>query len=440
MDRIGFLGIGLLLALAYALSNNRKAINWRLVITGLAMQWVIALFILKVPLGQLIFQKIAAIITRLLAFSDAGGAFVFGPLVSQPGTMVQLFGPGGDFIFALKLIPTIIFVSVLVAIAYHLGVMQRVVQGVAWLVSRIMGASGSEALSNVASIFVGQVEAQLLIKPYIASMTRSELLAVMAGSMACIAGGVMAVYIQMGVSAAYLLTASLMAAPGALVIAKLLYPETETSPTQGSISLAVEPHTANLLDAVALGASDGMKIGLQVVAMLIGFLALLAMVDYGIGKLGLLMAHAGMKGAMVGVDLMHLSLRSILGSAFSGVAFLLGVPWQDAHVVGGWLGTKLVANEFLAYADMTAYLNQVKPLTDAGQAIIPAFSAKSTAIASVALCGFANFGSVAIQIGGIGEMAPTRKADLARLGLKALLCGTMASYVSAAITGILLSF
>lgn len=431
----GLIGIIGLLGVAYLMSNNRKAINWRLVTSGLIVQWVIAIFILKVPIGQQIFQAIAAGITKLLAFSDAGAGFVFGPLVSQPQTMDKLFGPGGGFIFAFKLIPTIIFVATLVSIAYHIGLMQRVVQAFAWAVSKIMGASGAEALSNAASIFVGQVEAQLMIKPYVPSMTQSELLAVMAGSMACIAGGIMAVYIQMGVPASYLLTASLMAAPGALVIAKIVHPETEESQTQGSVKLDIPKQTVNLLDAAAHGASDGLRIGLQVVAMLVGFIALIAMLDWCVGQAGLLMSYGGLNLQFAGLDVEHLTLRSILGTAFSGIAVGLGVPWEEANFVGSLMGTKLVVNEFVAYSDLTGMMTQAAA---SGGSIAP-LSAKSMAIATFALCGFANLGSIAIQIGGIGEIAPTRKADLARLGVKALICGTMASYVSSAIAGIIVS-
>ncbi len=430
----GLIGIAGLLGLAYLLSNNRKAINWRLVVNGLLIQLVIAIFVLKVPLGQAMFEKLSVGITKLLSFSDAGAAFVFGPLVSQ-ADLSRVFGPAGGFIFAFKLIPTIIFVAVLVSLAYHLGIMQRVVQGFAWLVSKLMGASGAEALSNASSIFVGQVEAQLMIKPYVGAMTNSELLAVMAGSMACIAGGVMAVYIQMGIPASYLLTASLMAAPGALVVAKIVYPETEESQTQGTVKLDVPRQSVNLLDAAAHGASDGFRIGLQVVAMLIGFIALISMVDWVIGEGGVLLAQTGLDLSFIGLDLEHLGLRSILGTVFSGVALALGVPWDDAGFVGSLMGTKLVINEFVAYSDLT---NMMKQASVASETLAP-ISPKSLAIATFALCGFANLGSIAIQIGGIGEIAPNRKADLARLGLKALLCGTMASYISSAIAGILVS-
>lgn len=422
----GLIGIFSLLLVAYLMSNSRKAINWRLVVSGLALQVLLAVFCLKVKIGQTLFHNLGQGIEKLLSFSDAGAGFVFGFLVSQPDKLNELFGPGGSFIFAFKLVPTIIFVATLVSISYHLGVMQRIVKWVAWAVYKIMGASGSEALSNAASIFVGQIEAQLLVKPYLATMTRSELLAVMAGSMACIAGGVMAVYIQMGIPAEFLLTASLMSVPGALVIAKLVYPETEQSMTRGEVALEIKKESVNLIDAASRGASEGLKIGLNVCAMLIGFIALINLMDFVIAKVGLTLASAGLSLNAVGLDLTHLSLNGLLGTVFSLVAMALGVPVQDAKFVGGLMGTKMVVNEFMAYAALAPKI--------AEQSLSP----KSLAIASVALCGFANFSSIAMQIGGIGQMAPSRKKDLAELGFKALLCGTMASYVSSALAGILI--
>lgn len=414
-----------LLGIAYAFSNNRKAIDWRLVVSGLSLQLFLAVFCLKFELGRILFQKLGHVIEILLSFSDKGATFVFGFLVGQPDRLVEFFGPGANFIFAFKLIPTIIFMSMLVGIAYHLGLMQRIVQVVAILVNKLMGVSGAEALSNSASIFVGQVEAQLLIKPYLSTMTRSEILAVMAGSMACIAGGVMAIYIQMGVPASYLLTASIMAVPGALVIAKIVYPETQEPVTRGTVRLEIEKHSVNLLDAASTGAAEGLKIGLNVLAMLVGFISLIALLDFVIAKAGLGLASAGITLQSVGLDVNHLSLNTILGSMFYWVALLIGVPAQDATIVGGLMGTKIVVNEFVAYASLTSLLGQLDP--------------KSITIASFALCGFANLSSVAVQIGGIGAMAPERKKDLAELGIRALLCGTMASYISSALAGVLTS-
>ena len=427
MDRyFGFVGIALILGLAFVLSNNRKAINYRLVFVGLLIQAILAVFILKVPLGQAIFAHIGHFITRILDFSNKGADFVFGPLVNSQ-LLAPLFGISNTFIFFFKIIPTIIFVSVLVSIAYHIGLMQRVVAVFAKAVHWLMGVSGSEALSNVGSAFVGQVEAQIMIKPYISGMTMSELLASMAGSMACIAGGVMAVYISMGVPAEYLIAASIMAAPGALVISKIVYPETEESETKGNVKIEIKKVHANLMDAISHGASDGMKISLNVIAMLLGFIALIAMVDAGLGWMGRwLYWNTSMDLTMVGISLKDLSLKEILGSIFSIFAWAMGVPSQDTHAVGALMGTKLVINEFVAYSNLS-------PMIAGGL-----LSKKSIVIVSFALCGFANFSSIAIQVGGIGELAPNRRADLAKLGFKALICGTLASYLSATIAGLLL--
>jgi len=427
MDRyFGFIGIALILGLAFALSNNRKAINYRLVFVGLLIQAILAVFILKVPLGQAIFAHIGHFITKILDFSNKGADFVFGPLVNSQ-LLAPLFGISNTFIFFFKIIPTIIFVSVLVSIAYHIGLMQRVVAVFAKAVHWLMGVSGSEALSNVGSAFVGQVEAQIMIKPYISGMTMSELLASMAGSMACIAGGVMAVYISMGVPAEYLIAASIMAAPGALVISKIVYPETEESETKGNVKIEIKKAHANLMDAISHGASDGMKISLNVIAMLLGFIALIAMVDAGLGWMGRwLYWNTSLDLTMVGISLKDLSLKEILGSIFSIFAWAMGVPSQDTHAVGALMGTKLVINEFVAYSNLS-------PMIASGL-----LSKKSIVIVSFALCGFANFSSIAIQVGGIGELAPNRRADLAKLGFKALICGTLASYLSATIAGLLL--
>lgn len=409
----GLLGIVLILGLAFLLSNNRRAINYRLVGTGLAVQLALAVFILKVPFGQRLFQTLGAAITKILDFSKEGAAFVFGPLVNNE-VMAKAFGQNNTFVFFFNIIPTIIFVAVLVSVAYHIGLMQRVVAVIARGVHWLMGVSGSEALSNVASAFVGQVEAQIMIKPYLPGMTMSELLASMAGSMACIAGGVMAVYIALGVPAPYLLAASLMAAPGALVISKIVWPETEVSETKGTVKLEIKKQNANLVDAISHGASDGLKVGFNVIAMLIGFIALIALVNFLLGKIG------GLAGFP------QLSLKLILGYLFAGFAWAMGVPSQDITTAGSLMGTKMVLNEFVAYLDLTT-------LQKTSQALTP----KGLTIVTFALCGFANFSSIAIQVGGIGELAPSRRADLARLGFKALICGTLASYLSATLAGLL---
>jgi len=425
---VGLLGLVAILFTAYALSNNRKAINYRLVLTGLALQVGLAVFVLKVDFGQWLFQAIGDGVTSLLHFSDQGAGFVFGPLVSNPDAMLKMLGPGADYIFAFRVVPTIIFVSSLVSITYYLGIMQRVVQVVARVVAFVMGASGSEALSNAASVFVGQIEAQLLIRPYVPTMTMSELLASMTGSMACISGGVLAVYIALGIKASYLLTASVMAAPGALVIAKIVYPETEESPTKGKVTVEVKPHNVNLIDAAASGASDGLKIGLNVVAMLVAFIAMIALTDAALGAIGHQLYDLGFTSNPFGLDLNNLRLKDLFGVIFAPIAWLLGVPWQDANLVARLMGEKIVVNEFLAYTDLSTILKT-------GTAHL---SRQAETIATFALCGFANFSSVAMQIGGIGEIAPSRRQDLARLGIKALICGTLASYLSAALAGLLI--
>lgn len=426
MERFsGIFGIILILALAFLLSNNRKAINYRLVFSGLGLQLVLALFILKTSVGQNIFAWIGHSIEKLLQMADKGGEFVFGGLI-KPELLKPIFGDQYSFLFMFKIMPTIIFVAVLVNIAYHIGLMQIIVSFFARIVHFLMRVSGSEALSNVASAFVGQVEAQIMIKPYLNSMTKSELLASMAGSMACIAGGVMAVYISMGVPAPYLLAASIMAAPASLVIAKIVWPETEESATKGAVKLEVKKSHANLLDAISHGASDGLKVTLNVIAMLIGFIALIALVNLILGKAGLWLGGMGVDLSGIGIDVTHFDLNSIFGSVFSVFAYAMGVPSQDTFVVGSLMGTKMVINEFVAYSNLAPMIAQ------------GTLQPKSLVIVSFALCGFANFSSIAIQVGGIGELAPARRADLARLGFRALVCGTLASYLSATIAGMLM--
>lgn len=412
MERFtGLLGIVLILGVSFLMSNNRKAINYRTVGVGLLLQVLLAVFILKTEVGQNLFQWLGDSINTLLGQADKGAQFVFGSLVNRD-LMIKAFGPGNDYIFFFKVVPTIIFVAVLVNMFYHLGILQRVVSFVGKGVHWLMGVSGAEALSNVASTFVGQVEAQIMIKPYLKNMTNSELMASMTGSFACIAGGVMAVYISLGVPAAYLLAASLMAAPGALVISKIMFPETEKSETEGEVKLELSKTHANLVDAIAAGASEGLKVGLNVIAMLIGFIALIALVDLGLGHIG------------AWINYPELSMNTILGKVFSVFAFAMGVPSQDVEVAGALMGKKMVVNEFVAYLDMVKLKETLDP--------------KTIAITSFALCGFANFSSVAIQIGGIGELAPSRRSDLAKLGFKALIAGTLASYLSATLAGLLL--
>ena len=412
MDRfIGLLGIVLILAIAFALSNNRKAINYRTVGVGLALQAALAVFILKTPIGQMIFSKLGEWVTRIINFSNVGAQFVFGPLADVPA--VSKAFNGGGFIFFFNIIPTIIFVAVLVNILYHIGLMQFIVRLLAKGMKALMGVSGSEALSNISSAFVGQVEAQIMIKPYLKGMTNSELIASMSGSFACIAGGVMATYIQFGVSAEYLIAASIMAAPGAMAIAKIVYPETEVSETKGTVTLKVAKEHTNLIDDISAGCSDGLKVGLNVLAMLVGFLALIACLNFGLGKIG----------GFVGFP--SLSFDTILGYLFAGFAWCMGVPSGEIVQAGSLMGTKLAANEFVAYLNLS-------PMIKAGT-----LSPKTIAIVSFALCGFANFGSLGIQVGGISALEPSRRNDLTKLAFRALICGTLASYMSATLAGLL---
>lgn len=410
MERfIGLIGMVLILGIAFLLSNNRKAINYRTVGVGLLLQLGLAVFILKTSVGKSMFAWLGAKIQRLLEMADKGADFVFGPLVNK-GLLDEVLGPANSFIFFFKVIPTIIFVAVLVNIMYHIGLMQRVVSVMAVGMKWLLGVSGAEAISNVASTFVGQVEAQIMIKPYLKTMTNSELMSSMTGSFACIAGGVMATYIALGVPPEYLLAASIMAAPGALVISKIVYPETEEPETQGTVKLKVEKAYVNLVDAIAGGAGDGLRVGLNVIAMLIGFIALIALLDLFLGKIG----------SLAGIEL---SFNLIMGKIFFVFAWAMGVPVKDLTAAGSLMGTKLVVNEFVAYLDLIKMKHYLEP--------------KTIAITSFALCGFANFSSIAIQVGGIGQLAPERRADLARLGFKALICGTLASYMSATIAGLL---
>jgi CNT family concentrative nucleoside transporter len=409
----GLIGIALILGIAFLFSNNRKRINYRLVGSGLLLQLVIAVCVLKVPFITHFFQILGHGMEKLEHFARQGAGFVWG------GIMTDNFAGGSanfaqsGFVFAFSITATIILVCVLVAILYHFGVMQRVVSIIAKAMNFIMRVSGAEALSNVASAFVGQVEAQVMIRPYLKGMTNSELLASMSGSLACIAGGILIVYVNMGAKAEYLLTASLMAAPGALVISKIIFPETETSETMGNVKLEVKTPYTNVIDAITHGAGDGMKISVNVIAMLIGFIALIAFINYLLIKVGMLF-HLDFE----------LTLNWVFGKIFYPFAWAMGVPNQDVNGVATLLGEKLTVNEFVAFKDLTGTYKNI-------------FSEKGMLIVSFAICGFANFSSVGMQIGGIGELAPERKADLAKLGLKALLCGTLASYLSATIAGIL---
>jgi CNT family concentrative nucleoside transporter len=421
----GLIGIALIFGIAFAMSNNRKAINYRVILSGFGIQLLLALFILKTTVGKDIFGFLATGVKKLLSFSDQGAEFIFGVVANKDAQLTKVFGRQYDYIFFFRVIPTIIFVSVIISMLYHLGIMQRVVKVFAWIVYKIMGVSGAEALSNVGSTFVGQVEAQIMIKPYLKAMTMSELLASMSGSMACIAGGVMATYIALGVPAEFLLAASIMAAPGALVISKIVWPETEVSETKEKVSLEVKKTDTNLIAAISHGAGDGLRIGLNVIAMLIGFIAIIGLLDYVLGKTGFFLANnMSLSLDFINIDLKTLSLKQILGSIFAVFAWAMGVPHKDIQVAGSLMGTKMVLNEFVAYLDLVKVKGAMAP--------------KTLMITTFALCGFANFASIAIQVGGIGELAPERRNDLAKLGIKALICGTLASYLSATIAGILM--
>ena len=420
MERfIGLIGIALILGIAFLASNNRKAINKRLVISGILLQLLIAVLVLKIPPVTRFFQGLGHGMEKIEQFARQGASFAYGGLAAMQfdGTIANY--AAGGFVFAINVTATIILVCVLVAVLYHIGLMQRVVSVIAKAMNFVMRVSGAEALSNVASAFVGQVEAQVMIRPYLAGMTKSELLASMSGSLACIAGGILVVYVNMGAQAGFdlapkLIAASLMAAPGALVISKIVWPETEESQTMGNVKLEVKSPYINVIDAIGHGASDGFKIAMNVVAMLIGFIALIAMIDW-------ILIHIG---HIFSPDL-NLSLNWIFGKIFTPMAWAMGVPSQDVTSVATLLGQKLTVNEFVAFKSLA-------------EKTVPIVSEKGLLIVSVAICGFANFSSVGMQIGGIGELAPGRRADLARLGLKALLCGTLASYLSATIAGILM--
>lgn len=424
MDRLfGIFGIILIFGIAYMMSNNRKAINYKTIGTGFALQILLAVFIFKVPLGRSIFLNLGLFIQKILEFAKEGGSFVFGPLMTEH-KITAVFGEGAQ-VFALQLIASLIFMMILVNILYYYGIMQRIVPIFGKAMNKLMNVSGAEALSNVASAFVGQISAQIMIRPYLAKLTRSELLASMAGSMACISGATMPIYIGMGIPAQYLLASSVMAVPGALVITKIMYPETGTPETSEDIKIEYSKRRKpyiNVFDAISAGASEGMKVAINVVAMILALVALVAMIDWMLGGLGSFIVKY-LHINFTTFDLNDLSLKLILGKIFSIFAFLMGVPMSEATTVGSLMGTKLVLNEMVAYFDLTTL-----PQT---------LSDKSFLIASFALCSFGNLGSIAIQLGGIGELAPNQRKNLARLGVRALIAGTLTCYMSATIVGIL---
>ena len=422
MERfIGIIGMVILLVIAFALSNNKKAINYKTVGVGLALQIIFGIFIFKVPVGQKIFLWLGEVIVKLLEFANVGGKFVYGPLLDdkQMGTVF-----GCSIPFAFQLISATVFMMMIVNILYYYGIMQRVVTVLGKAMNKLMKVSGAEALSNVASAFVGQITAQIMIKPYLAKLTRSELLASMAGSMACTSGAMMPVYAMMGIPIVYVLASAIMAIPGALVMTKLVYPETGEPETMENIKLSRRKTHSNVFDAIASGASEGMMVSLNVVAMLLAIVALIAMIDYILAAFGGCIANLfHLTGPVLGFDFQALSLKMILGKFFAIFALIMGVPVQDIFNVGGVIGLKIVSNEVYGYTDLVAIQNII--------------SNKAFVIASFAICSFGNFGSIASQIGAIGGLAPNQRKNLARLGMRALMCGVFTCFMSACIAGIL---
>jgi CNT family concentrative nucleoside transporter len=434
----GLFGLLVLLSIAWLFSAKKSSIDWRLVATGVILQITFAALVLMVPGGRDVFDALSHGFVNILKYVAEGSKFIFGPLADE-----RLFGGAiaagaGDtapdafkkygFIFAVQVLPTIIFFAALMGVLYHLGIMQFIVRIIALGITKVMRVSGAETTSVCASIFIGQTEAPLTIKPYLSSMTKSELLTVMIGGMAHIAGGVLAAYImllgggdpeQQAFYAKHLLTASIMAAPATLVIAKLLMPETGDPLTRGSVRLQIEKTTANVIDAAAAGAGDGLRLALNVGAMLLAFVALIALLNGPLTWFGEVTGLAGWLGKPT-------DMATLLGYLLAPIAWVIGVPWQDATTVGGLIGQKIVLNEFVAYLNLASIQ---ETLTEKGRLV-----------ATYALCGFANFSSIAIQIGGIGGLAPDRRSDLARFGLRAVLGGTLATLMTATIAGVITSF
>ena len=407
MERfISFIGIFILLGICYLISENRKKIDVKLVSMGIGIQLLFAFLILKTGVGRAVFEKMSGFVTVLLDFTKAGSSFLFGGLVSD----INSFG----FIFAFQVLPTIIFFSSLMSVLYHLGVMQFIIKYIAGFMAKLMGTSGAESLSAAANIFVGQTEAPLVIKPYIEKMTRSELNAIMIGGMATVAGGVMAGYVGMGVDAGHLIAASVMSAPAALVAAKIIVPEIEEPVTKGNVQFEVEKMDANIIDAAARGASEGLQLALNVAGMLLAFVALIAMINGGIEAVG----------NIIGIN--GLTLETILGYICAPIAYIMGIPSEDIVTAGSLLGQKTVINEFVAYANLSKHI--------ADGTLQP----RTVTILTYALCGFANFSSIAVQLGGIGGLAPKRRSEIAQLGIKALVGGTVAAFITASIAGMII--
>ena len=427
LARIGFglFGLAVLIGIAWLFSNNRRAVDWRLVLTGLSLQIAFAALVLLVPGGREVFDALGHGFVKILSFVTAGSTFIFGNLMN-----VETYG----FIFAFQVLPTIIFFAALMGVLYHLGVMQFIVRIMALAITKVMRVSGAETTSVCASVFIGQTEAPLTVRPYISRMTESELITMMIGGMAHIAGGVLAAYVgmlggadpaQQAFYAKHLLAASIMAAPATLVVAKLLIPETGEPLTRGTVKMEVEKTASNIIDAAAGGAADGLKLALNIGAMLLAFIALIAMINAPLTWIGEVTGLQAMLGKPT-------DLAAIFGWVLAPLAWVIGVPWQDATTVGSLIGQKVVINEFVAYLQLADIVN--------GKVAGVSLSDEGKLIATYALCGFANFSSIAIQIGGIGGLAPERRSDLARFGLRAVLGGSIATFMTATIAGVLSSF
>lgn len=427
LGRIGFglFGLAVLIGIAWLFSNNKRAVDWRLVVTGIALQIAFAAVVLLVPGGRDVFDALGKGFVKILSFVNEGSGFIFGSLMDT-----SQFG----FIFAFQVLPTIIFFSALMGVMYHLNVMQMIVRGMAWAITKIMRVSGAETTSVCASVFIGQTEAPLTVRPYIAKMTQSELITMMIGGMAHIAGGVLAAYVgmlggsdpvQQAFYAKHLLAASIMAAPATLVVAKLLVPETGTPLTRGTVKMEVEKTSSNIIDAAAAGAGDGLKLALNIGAMLLAFIALIALLNAPLTWLGDVTGLAAIIGRPT-------DLSTLFGYLLAPIAWVIGTPWADATTVGSLIGQKVVINEFVAYSELSKIVN--------GQVPGMVLSDEGRLIATYALCGFANFSSIAIQIGGIGGLAPERRHDLAKFGLRAVLGGTIATFMTATIAGVLTHF
>ncbi len=447
----GLFGLSCLLAIALAFSNNRRLVDWKLVGTGVLLQIGFAALVLLTPIGAVVFEALASGFVKLASFTNEGSRMIFGALIDQRafgGAMALGAGetdPNAwqrySFIFAFQVLPTVIFFASFMGVLYHLGVMQWIVKWMAWAITKVMRVSGAETTSVCASVFIGQTEAPLTVRPYIARMTESELLTMMIGGMAHIAGGVMATYILMlggpdqesqKEFAKHFLAASIMAAPATLLIAKILRPEIGEPLTRGTVKVEVERTTANVIDAAAGGAADGLKLALNIGAMLLAFIALIALLNAIIGWGADFSGLTGWINAGRAADQqISINLGSILGTLLSPIAWLIGIPWDDCIIAGGLIGQKIVVNEFVAYLQLSG----VAVGEGVGQ-----ISAHTKLILTYALCGFANFSSIAIQIGGIGGLAPERRADLARLGLLAVLGGTLATFMTATIAGVLTQY